>query len=358
MPKRAAKKIRMSPDLTRPIAGSRRIGLKDVAARAGVSVAAVSMALADHPQLNVATKERIRKICREMGYRRRRKHAKPKLRNFKRFGFVLLGSLLKDDVHQGLLAALQASAAAVGLEMDVLALPDLSQPQRVMDEIWAFASRLDALILSGYVDAPLLAELDAAGCPHVLIGRAMVDLLEVSTGWCQVVTADDQAMGVLATRKLIAAGHEKIAFICERVPRGLWAQQWLRGYRQALLEEGFKLDPDLVQITGQAMSGAQPAVDQLIQKRVEPTAYIAPDIRVGASLVQALGKHGKRLEPPNMVVSGHERLLARYDMEAWPWIGFDLATMANVAVRQLRELHLQPLPCPTQVIIPYATRNL
>jgi DNA-binding LacI/PurR family transcriptional regulator len=43
--------------------------MSDVARRAGVSTATVSLALNDHPRISLATKKRIRRLCRTMKYR-------------------------------------------------------------------------------------------------------------------------------------------------------------------------------------------------------------------------------------------------------------------------------------------------
>ena len=46
----------------------KRVTIKDVAERAGVSTGTVSRALSDRPEISAATKARIRAICEEMGY--------------------------------------------------------------------------------------------------------------------------------------------------------------------------------------------------------------------------------------------------------------------------------------------------
>ena len=48
---------------------SRRITLKDIAVKAEVTVACVSLALRDSPQIASATKERIRDLAEKLGYR-------------------------------------------------------------------------------------------------------------------------------------------------------------------------------------------------------------------------------------------------------------------------------------------------
>ena len=44
------------------------VSLKDISVRCGVSIAAVSKALNDHKDVSPATKERLIKAAREMGY--------------------------------------------------------------------------------------------------------------------------------------------------------------------------------------------------------------------------------------------------------------------------------------------------
>ena len=56
---------------------TRKITLKDVAERAKVSVAAASMALADHPQISPETKDRVLRLSRKLGYTARRELRPP-----------------------------------------------------------------------------------------------------------------------------------------------------------------------------------------------------------------------------------------------------------------------------------------
>lgn len=340
------------------VSAGKKVGLKQIAQAAGVSLSSVSMALADHPDMNEKTKLRIRQISRQMGYRRPRKSADQQKKKVIRFGFVLLGSELEDEVHLGLFNALAAAAHGAGVRLEVRAMPDLNSPQAVIDDIFTFAAHLDGLVLSGYVDGPLLAELANAGIAHVSIGHTMVDVASIESSCCQVVTCDEVAMAMLATRSLINSGHQRIAFVCERIPRGLWNERWLRGYHAVLIEQGIKLDPNLVQITGKIYTGAKPAIDRLMELHEKPTAYICPDIRIAASLVKALADHGVTLPPTDMILSGHERLLAHHRMQDWPWIGFDLTTIVAVAIRQLRHLHTEPMPCSSEVYIPFLARHL
>ena len=46
----------------------KRTNLKDIAGRVGVSIAAVSLALRNHPSISAATTERVKKVAKELNY--------------------------------------------------------------------------------------------------------------------------------------------------------------------------------------------------------------------------------------------------------------------------------------------------
>jgi LacI family transcriptional regulator len=338
------------------------VKLKTIADAAGVSIATVSMALANHPDVNQDTKFRIRELSRRLGYQRPRRARSARVAAQQseglRFGFVLLGSRLEDDTHLGNVHALTVHASARNCRLEVFALEDVSDPARLVDEVLTITADLQGVLLSGYVDRSLLQELETAGLPHVILGHAMIEQGQFNDKFAQMVSADEVQMGELATRSLVEAGHRRIAFVAERIPRGLWNDRWLRGYTLALLECKIEPDPNLVHISGEVFSGGEPAAQALLALREPPTAYIVPDIRVGASLRDALRMRGVNLPTDALVVAGHHRLLERYGLENTPWISYDFNQMAAVAIRQLRQLCVEPMPCATELIVPFAKQNL
>ena len=71
MSKARGKKVRLPPVAPDAPAGTKRyFTLADVAARAGVHVTTVSLALRDHPSIPPATRARIRAVAKEFGYQR------------------------------------------------------------------------------------------------------------------------------------------------------------------------------------------------------------------------------------------------------------------------------------------------
>lgn len=340
---------------------NKTVHLRDVAERAGVSVATVSMALSNHPNLNAETKQRIRDLSREMGYKRRTPRssaADASKQSVTRFGFLLLGSRMDNEVHLGELQALSAAAAGDNVRMEVLTIPDVTDRQATIDQMLDYASNLDGLVVSGMIDITLLRELETAGVPHVVMGYVMDEPIAMRDMQTTIVTTDPVTMGLLATRHLIKAGHTRIAFVCERILQGLFNDRWLRGYRIALAENHIEIDPKLVGIPGKSFADIGPTAAELLALDQPPTAFVVPDARTAATLLDAVIRLGGEIDHQNMIVGGHLRLLGRFGLRDYPSIGESPDRIAEMAIRMLRTSCDQPLPGAAVITVPFETQHL
>ena len=66
---RNAKKLDLNKERTFLVQMQRRVTLRDIAAKAGISHAAVSLALKNSPEVSQETRKRVQKLARQMGYR-------------------------------------------------------------------------------------------------------------------------------------------------------------------------------------------------------------------------------------------------------------------------------------------------
>ena len=346
----------------------KEIGLKEIAQHAGVSVSTVSMSLSDHPHIKSETKQRIREISRQLGYRRlrrapRQSHGSTGNGGAKqRFGFLLMGSRMDDAQKLQTLRALTLSASKLHIRMEVQAIEDMRDAGHLTDQILQYARNLDGVIVSDMVDMTVLAGLESAEVPHVILGHLMAELHEVPGHRGQIVTADDVGMGRLATSTLLDNGHRRIAFICERIPKGLWTANWLRGYHIALAEANHAPDPKLVYVAGKAFADTAPAAQAMasLPERQRPSAYIVPDARLAAAFLKSMRERGGATVVPreSIVISGLRHEVQRFELGDYPWIGYDLDQVAAVAVRQLSQLCNSPMPCASQLTVPLISANL
>src|SRR5688500_1223992 len=181
----------------------RSVVLRDVAHKAGVSVAAVSMALADHPGISSATKQRVRSVCQELGYRGPRRRPSRRLRpaagsSAARFGFMLVGSALHEESAESGWQALASASQSIGNRLEVSAIEDAGDHDLVVSRTLELAREVDGLILSGFVDPPLLQRLESARVPCVVCGPIMVDPAAPPAQIGHAVMPDCTAMGRFA----------------------------------------------------------------------------------------------------------------------------------------------------------------
>lgn len=335
----------------------RRPALKDIAARAGVSLATVSMALSDHPAVSAATRQRIRTVSQQLGYVRPRGVGRPRRARLKtdRAVFVVVGGSVDDESHTLMLQSVANAAQMQHVRLEYLSTPDPRDDDSVAERLALLGGRAGGLILYGLVSGALMARLAQARVPHVVVGRVMTDLVDVPTALTQTIHVDESAMGEQAARLMLQHGP-RVAFICERVLAGLWTERWLRGYRTALALADVPFDPRLLQVTGKAFIGGEPAARALARLKPMPDGYVIPDARVAATFRQAMKSQGVKLPGERLVVSGFHPLLDRYELHDCHWIGFSPQRLGDLAVYQLRSLIERPMPCATELLVPFGRR--
>ena len=199
----------------------RRPTLADVAARAGVSTALVSIVMREAPGASAATRERVRAVADELGYRPDSR-AQLLRRSRSRLLGVVFG--VQHAFHGDLVGGLYDAADRVGYELALSAVTPGRDERRAVDSL--LQDRCEALVLLGpQAPTAYLADL-AARLPVVVVARALrhrsVD----------VVRTDDAAGLEQAVDHLVALGHRRIAHVDGGRAPG--AAERRRGYAAAL----------------------------------------------------------------------------------------------------------------------------
>jgi DNA-binding LacI/PurR family transcriptional regulator len=269
--------------------------LDDVAARAGLSTATVSLVLRGAAGPSAETRRRVLEVAAELGYRadrtasllaRRRRH--------------LLGVMLdvRNPFHAELVEEIQAEAERIGYEVVLATLTRTHDEHRAVESLLDF--RCEALLLLG----PDLAD-DALGklaarTPVVVIGRRARD-----TGVDVVRTADHTGVAQALTH-LIGLGHRRIAFVDGG--RGVVAAARRRGYRDAMRRAG--RDP-LVVPGDHTEEGGILAGRLLAALPDRPSAVVASNDRLAVGLLDAFLREGVAVPGEVSVVGYDDSTLAR-----------------------------------------------
>lgn len=248
--------------------------LRDVAARAGVSMATASLVLSEHPgaRISMATRARVRAAAEEIGYR-------PVARRTTRraVGVVLVEPHDQTDALgylEGVLGAAAESEHVVAVmpaaESDPLANP-------VPEHLW------DGVIQVGA--DPSAGETSQA---H----RVLIDPLprgRQSGNWSGVVVPDDHSMAQDVGRSLASAGHACVAVVASGREVEV-ATRWTAGIERAgrgvldvrlvSADDLERLDSRVSRLVGGASS---PCVTALVGMSDE-TAAVAFDVAVRAGV--------------------------------------------------------------------------
>jgi DNA-binding LacI/PurR family transcriptional regulator len=278
----------------------RRVRLKDVAARAGVSAGLVSLVLRNQPGPGAQARVRVFQAAQDLGYRPDRSASLLARRRSHHLGVMMD---VRNTFHAELVADLDVAATALGYDLVLSTLTPTRDERRAAEILLDF--RCEALILVGPTESTGRLNALGAQLPVVVIGRRVP-----ATAVDVVRAADDQGVAQ-AVGHLAALGHRDIAFVDGG--RGPVATDRRRGYRQAMRELG--LAGYLRIIPGGAGEGAgRRAAAALFGgggAGAAPTAVVASDDRCAVGLLDDLARRGLPVPGVFSVVGYDDSPLAR-----------------------------------------------
>jgi|GEM_PF-985836 len=341
----------------------KRVTLKAVAKAVGLSTSAVSMALGDYPQISEATRRRVRTACEKMGYQpvvrrsstwQQSNRQNPEAKT--RLGFVIVDNRERVKLDSiGELESLAQHCPAMSFDLQVAVIRS-SDPAKQAEELNQIAASVDALLLYNFVTRRML-DVSALTKPAVLLGDLRGDYLR-SDDRITNVTCDARTMGELATRSLLKAGHDRIAFICASLKEGMWYERWLMGYRHAHSAARILVNPELEWIMGSRPNIGAHAARKARNFDQIPTAYVIPDPRTASTFLDAMETAGKLPPREAVVVGGSTQRVAEYGLDAYPNIAQDDDQLIRCALSRLRAMLDGQESNTCSISVPFHVRNL
>lgn len=288
--------------------GSGKTTSFDIAHRAGVSQATVSRALRDSPLVNPKTREKVKRIARELNYQVDHAAAGLRSQSSNTLAILLFEDPTTDDsqINPFFLSMLgNITRAAARRNYDVLvSFQQLSNDWHIK---YQASNRADGLILLGYGDyrgfADKVDKLIRADACFVVWGATGPELRDRTIGCDNVTGAFD------ATRHLIGLGRKNIAFFGGTSDNCPELKQRYEGYCKALTSAGMQIDPDLQFDTDfQETSGAAATAKLLASERTFDAIFAASDLlAIGA--IKRLRTAGVRV-PIDVSVVGFDDIPA------------------------------------------------
>ncbi|MFD0979787.1 LacI family DNA-binding transcriptional regulator [Tropicimonas aquimaris] len=309
--------------------------LKTVAATAGVSVSAVSLALRDSPRISEDKRAEIKRIASELGYIYNRHAANL------RTGTNDTVSVCVNDLRNPVFAEFVTSIEEALRESDRLVL--LCNAHEEEEVQASFIRRMleqgsNGLVLSPVAGtrAEALREVVGPQFPTVLMSRGLDD-----ESFDQVV--NDDPLGIrMAVHALVQLGHSKIGWIGGGQDTST-ARGRFEGFKTGLREAGLPIDPTLVLPTSHTtLEAGRRAMIQILDAAPEVTGVLCFGDLLALGAVSACRERGLEVGRDISII-GHD------DIEETAYFEPALSTVhvrKRMIGRTAAELLLQRIDAP------------
>ncbi len=325
------------------------ITIKDVADAAGVSTATVSRALRGLPNVDEATRERIRKVATDLDYVI--SPSASRLASGRTGSIAVITPYIARWFFSTVLSGVESVLQGAGMD---LLLMSVSTPdgQHRLPPAPRLRRRVDGVLAIALPPTDQqLRDVLALSMPTSLIG--------VSLEGVPSVTIDDVQAGRTATQHLINLGHQRIGVISGAPIDAPFTAEHdrYRGFEQAMRDAGLPIDPMREAYGYFTIAGGEQAMTALLTHREPPTAVFAMSDEMAFGAMKALRSHG--LQPGKDIslvgIDGHD--MSEYlDLTTVVQPVHDLGRIAAEAlVLQLRspgaDVPHASIQLPTQLVV-------
>ncbi|MBM0256398.1 LacI family DNA-binding transcriptional regulator [Micromonospora sp. 4G55] len=323
------------------------VSLKDIAQRAGVSLATVSNVVNGYRPVGEQTRRRVQQAIDELGYT-------PNLsaRHLRR-GRTGIIALAIPELNNPYFAELADAAIREAAGLGYTLVMESSGADRDLELLLLDGSRRH--IIDGLIFSPVRITRDdvlarTGTVPLVLIGEGVYDVPH------DHIAIDNVAASRLVVEHLLALGRRRIAFIGAGAGQDRQsAQLRLRGYREALAAAGLPVDAELVVATEQfGRRDGLLAMRRLLALDTPPDAVFGYNDLVAIGAVRAIGEAGRRV-PGDIAVAGIDDIEeGRFSTPTLTTIAPDKEHIGRFAVQRLVALiEGAPLAPPADLHLPF-----
>jgi LacI family transcriptional regulator len=272
--------------------------IKDVAARAGVSIGTVSRVINNHSDVDDKLRERVEAAIRELNYRPNARARSFVQNSTPILSFILSNRTLINPFHSGILQGVEEFCAQAGYFV-MFTQYDYSRQTPPADlelpGVLRSHGMADCLILAGTNYDNFVEAIEALAVPYVVLKNHFFTASDPSpynrVGW------DDTAGAYDGTKYLIALGHKHIWFIGDAsLP---WYRQRFEAYSLAMTEVGLEPLGQTVGLADNYYANGYACTEVILASKRPVTAIFAAYDEMAFGAWDALRRHG--LEVPRDV---------------------------------------------------------
>jgi DNA-binding LacI/PurR family transcriptional regulator len=296
------------------VARREAVGLKEVAARLGISVATASRALSESKFTRVSPelRSRIQVVARELGYTPH--PAAQLLRKPKTQLLTVLMPLSADsfisDYMNGIMSGIVTGARDLEMEVRVALLE--ADGDDILEQVNVAAIGAGSIVLIGKVLTPRqVVRLEDVGRPIIIMDACLPPNMDLAGVGISTVGTNNRECFYELTLGLLKLGHRRVALI--NGPEHMHdAYERRQGYVQALTEYRMPIDHQAIVHQPYSTEGGAIGWDALRQRSVRPTAIMCGSDEIAFGVLEKFADE-KIACPKDISVVGYDdsRLAAR-----------------------------------------------
>ncbi|MBD8490581.1 LacI family DNA-binding transcriptional regulator [Echinicola sp. CAU 1574] len=259
--------------------------IHDIASKLGITASTVSRALNNHPRISDATKKLVQKAAKEVNYQPNNIAAA--LRNGKSKLIGIVVPTANRNFFSSVVRGIEEIANQLNYKVIISqSYENFEKEKQTVDAL--LSARVDGIIMSigkNTDDFEHLERVLEKGIPLVLFDR-ITEELEVNQ-----VVIDDYIGAYKSVEHLIENGYSKIAHFTNPRKINIYSER-LRGYTDALKDNGIKFDQDLIIESNMQLEDGQQSALKMLEDGIDFDAIFSSSDYAAMGALQVLKDKG------------------------------------------------------------------
>ncbi|MBN2861652.1 MAG: LacI family DNA-binding transcriptional regulator [Bacteroidales bacterium] len=326
------------------VKGEKEVTIYDVARTLNVSPSTVSRALKNNPNIREETKKRIVMVAGEMGYRHNKFASNLRQKRTNTIGVVV--PRLNSNFMASAISGTEKITSENGYGL-IITQSQESWKKEMICISTLFNSRVDGLLVSLANDTENLNHFNILfkkDIPVIFFDR-VPDCED-----CMGVVIDNFKAAYEMTLHLIQQGCKKIMHLGGNMLRNVYAER-LRGYKQALDENGIEYRHDLVRIGDMSTKAGIDLARNIIRMKHRPDAIFTSNDTSAVAAIVELKKAGIDI-PGDIAVAGfNNEPVCQFVSPNLTTVDYPAKKMGEIAVNLLLERLNNPANTTSRTIV-------
>lgn len=326
------------------------VTIKDVAKKAGVATSTVSRTLQDSPSISVKTKQRVRQVMDEIGYRPNLTARGLVNRTTRTIGVILPVSQGEAFQNTFFLSMIRGISKACNEKRYMVSIASGTTEAELLESIQTMSQggRVDGfIVLYSKKDDPVIEYLHQEKVPFAMIGKPYKYENEML-----YVDNDNVIAGKDAANYLLQLGHQKIVFIGEDTKQ-MVIRERLKGYSEALEDVGIAVKPEWILDVTLPEAAYREKMQQLFGSKNFPTGIVASDDLIAVNMIYLLSDFGLKIPTDVSIIGFNNSIFSEKSQPELTSIDLHTDSLTSQTVYQLIELIENKQPLAVKMILPH-----